>query len=225
MEKKYITQQELFVHNLKVVMKERKINRVKLAKDLNIPYTTLCDWCTGRIFPKIEKIEMIANYFNLPTSDFVGMRKLNDIDDDLSNEIARVTIADKIPFDMTPREAVRKYPWFENSIPAELLTHGRYYFGLRIDDDSMAPKFHKNDWAIFYQTDVIDQDAYYCIKYENKNAIIRQIIIVKGGFMVIPLNMTDGLKPEIFKKTDIGSKIYILGRAIQTGVKIVYDEE
>ncbi len=224
MEKQFISTKDTFVHNLKVIMKERKINRIKLSKELNIPYTTLCDWCTGRIFPKFNKIDMIAKYFELNASDLIGLKLLSDSDDDLTNEIAEVFIAERIPFEMTPREATRKHGWFISRIPPELLTNGRYYFGLKISDESMTPKFHIDDWVIFYQTDVIDRESYYCVKFPNQDAVIRQIIIVNGGYLVLPLNMSYGLKPEVFKKEDLNSKIFILGRAVRMSLKEVENE-
>ena len=53
------------------ITKERKVSRKELAKGLNVPYTTLTDWCTGRTFPRVEKINMIADYFGIKKSDLI----------------------------------------------------------------------------------------------------------------------------------------------------------
>ena len=62
---------DVFIHNLNTIMKDRKVSRKELAKGLNVPYTTLTDWCTGRIFPRVEKINMIADYFGIKKSDLL----------------------------------------------------------------------------------------------------------------------------------------------------------
>ena len=62
---------DVFIHNLNTTMKDRKVSRKELAKGLNVPYTTLTDWCTGRIFPRVEKINMIADYFGIKKSDLL----------------------------------------------------------------------------------------------------------------------------------------------------------
>ena len=62
---------DIFVNNLRAIMKERKVSRKELADALNIPYTTLCDWCTGRIFPRVEKINLLADYFKIKKADLI----------------------------------------------------------------------------------------------------------------------------------------------------------
>ena len=62
---------DVFIHNLNTIMKDRRVSRKELAKGLNVPYTTLTDWCTGRIFPRVEKINMIADYFGIKKSDLL----------------------------------------------------------------------------------------------------------------------------------------------------------
>ena len=79
------------------IMKERKVSRKELAKGLNVPYTTLTDWCTGRIFPRVEKINMIADYFGIKKSDLIE-EMLEDEDDLLNDDAVIVDVFSKIYF-------------------------------------------------------------------------------------------------------------------------------
>lgn len=88
---------DVFIHNLNMIMKERKVSRKELAKGLNIPYTTLTDWCTGRIFPRVEKINMIADYFGIKKSDLIE-EMLEDEDDLLNDDTVIVDVFSKIYF-------------------------------------------------------------------------------------------------------------------------------
>ena len=80
---------DIFINNLKAIMKERKVSRRQLAEGLNIPYTTLTDWCTGRIFPRVEKINLIADYFNIKKSDLI--EEITEEDDDaLYDDVVKI---------------------------------------------------------------------------------------------------------------------------------------
>lgn len=41
---------------------------------LNVPYTTFTDWVKAKTYPRIDKIEMMANYFGISKADLVEER-------------------------------------------------------------------------------------------------------------------------------------------------------
>lgn len=213
-EKYSMTSAEVFKRNLTVIMKEQKVSRVELAKKLNMPYTTLCDWCTGRIYPKREKIELLAKALNVQVKDLDGFQLRKDIDDDVSNELATATIAKKIPAGITPRTACAMYPWFETTLTPTLLKHDNYYFGLKITNNDMDPKFIIDDWVVCLQSELIDRDDYYVVRKNDEEAKLRYIINIKDGFTVLTLNTPLGVVTESYKYEDIGKKIEILGRVV-----------
>ena len=51
-------------------MEEQNISRQKLCKDLDVKYTTLCDWVKGTSSPKPECLEKLAGYFGIEIGDF-----------------------------------------------------------------------------------------------------------------------------------------------------------
>ncbi|MCT0060017.1 XRE family transcriptional regulator [Lactococcus lactis subsp. lactis] len=57
--------------NIQYYLDKKGINSVKLAEDLGINYTTIRNWIQGRSYPRIDKIEMMANYFGIEKSDLV----------------------------------------------------------------------------------------------------------------------------------------------------------
>jgi transcriptional regulator with XRE-family HTH domain len=42
-----------------------------LIKDLNISSSTLSQWVNGKMFPRMDKVEMLASYFNITTADLM----------------------------------------------------------------------------------------------------------------------------------------------------------
>lgn len=42
-----------------------------LIQDLNISSATLSQWVNGKMFPRMDKVEMLANYFHISTADLL----------------------------------------------------------------------------------------------------------------------------------------------------------
>jgi repressor LexA len=46
-------------------------SRRQVSNDLNLSYSTFCDWINGSKYPRIDKIELLADYFNVMKSDLI----------------------------------------------------------------------------------------------------------------------------------------------------------
>lgn len=62
---------KIMSENIQRQLDKKKINSVKLSDDLGINYTTIRNWLQGRSYPRIDKIEMMANYFGIDKSDLI----------------------------------------------------------------------------------------------------------------------------------------------------------
>ena len=62
---------EVFAKNLNYYMEKYGKTRNDIAKITNVPYSTVSSWCNALYYPRIDKIEMLANYFNILKSDLV----------------------------------------------------------------------------------------------------------------------------------------------------------
>lgn len=52
-------------------MERKGVDRNTLCADLDLKYTTVRDWLKGITYPRIGKIELLANYFNINKSDLI----------------------------------------------------------------------------------------------------------------------------------------------------------
>ncbi len=62
---------EIFAKNLKYYMKYYGKDKTSICNELKIPYTTFVDWYNAVTYPRIDKIELLANYFNIQKSDLI----------------------------------------------------------------------------------------------------------------------------------------------------------
>ncbi len=61
----------VFASNLKKYMDLHNIDRNHLCRELGFKYTTVCEWLSAKKYPRIDKIELLANYFNIQKSDLI----------------------------------------------------------------------------------------------------------------------------------------------------------
>ena len=69
---------EIFAKNLKYYMDYYEKDRTDICDDLGIPYTTFADWYNAVTYPRIDNIELLANYFNIQKSDLIENKYKND---------------------------------------------------------------------------------------------------------------------------------------------------
>lgn len=62
---------EIFSQNLRSLMDKNNKDRNQICDDLGLKYTTFTDWVNGKKYPRIDKIELLANYFKVRKSDLI----------------------------------------------------------------------------------------------------------------------------------------------------------
>ena len=62
---------KVFSENFNYYMKLYNKDRNKICDDLKFKYSTVRDWALGNTYPRIDRIEMLANYFGIQKSDLI----------------------------------------------------------------------------------------------------------------------------------------------------------
>ena len=77
-----IGNKDILAKNLKKQILKSGKDRRTISEELGYSYSTLTDWINGRKYPRIDKIEKLAVYFNVSKSDliedFEDIKKDND---------------------------------------------------------------------------------------------------------------------------------------------------
>ncbi|SQF66295.1 Phage transcriptional repressor [Streptococcus dysgalactiae subsp. equisimilis] len=84
---------EIFARNLGFYMERKGVDRNKLCSDLNFKYTTVRDWLKGITYPRIDKIEILANYFKIEKSDLIEDKHSSSLSqgEDISSTLQKIT--------------------------------------------------------------------------------------------------------------------------------------
>ena len=62
---------EVFAANLRRYMEQRGKSQKELAEIAGVSAPTMHDWLKAKKYPRIDKIEMLANYFGILKSDLI----------------------------------------------------------------------------------------------------------------------------------------------------------
>lgn len=62
---------EIMARNIQHYLDITNKTRMDVCKDLGFAYSTFSDWVNASKYPRIDKIEMMANYFGITKADLV----------------------------------------------------------------------------------------------------------------------------------------------------------
>ena len=80
--------------NLKYYIERSGKDRRELAEEWGFPYSTVTDWINGKKYPRIDRIETMADYFGILKSDLIEEKMTPEKEKDndtISSIIVRMT--------------------------------------------------------------------------------------------------------------------------------------
>ena len=92
---------EVFAHNLRYYMESRGKSQKELAEIVGVSAPTVNDWLKAKKYPRIDKIEIMSNYFGILKSDLIEEKEKPTVqDDELSEELKElIDCIKKLPED------------------------------------------------------------------------------------------------------------------------------
>ena len=96
-----IGNKETMSKNLKYYIERSGKDRKTLAEIWGFPYSTVTDWINGNKYPRIDRIEVMADYFGIQKSDLIEDKKEQPIENDglSENRKALMQFAMEVPDD------------------------------------------------------------------------------------------------------------------------------
>ena len=199
----------IMANNIRHYMRQNNISRNELSEAIGVPYTTVTDWLKANSYPRIDKIEMMAAYFNITKALLVEERNLSS---ETTNAL-RVPILGRIPAGI-PLEAIEDIIGYEE-ISIDRTLGGKEYFALQICGDSMSPKYLEGDIVIFLVAQDCDSGSECAVIKNGNDATFKKVIKQISGIVLQPLN-TGSYSPEFFSNEEVETlPISIIGVAIE----------
>ena len=198
---------ETMAENIKYYMKKYNKSRMQICEDLGFRYSTFTEWINAKKYPRIDKIEMMANYFGISKADLVEDRNIYN----KKSRAIRIPVLGRVIAGI-PVDAIEEIIDYEEI--DEQMAQGGDFYGLQIKGDSMEPRFVEGDVVIVRKQNDIDNGQIGIILVNGDEATVKKIKKVDNGIMLISFN--NSYEP-IFYSNEYISKlpVEIIGRVVE----------
>ena len=90
---------KIMAQNIKEYMEKKGVTNQQLCDDLGFKYTTFMDWIKGVTYPRIGKVEAMANYFGCEKSDLIEDKKNKPSENEglSKNQRALIELVSSVP--------------------------------------------------------------------------------------------------------------------------------
>lgn len=195
---------EVMAMNIKKYMRMNSVTSTDICTTLNIKAPTFSDWINAKTYPRIDKIEMMSNYFGISKADLVEKNNTR-------SRGIKIPVLGKVIAGI-PIEAVEEILDYEE-IDEQMARTGDF-FALQINGDSMEPIMSQGDVVIVRKQDDVDSGDTAIILVNGDEATVKKVIKKESGIMLVPNNTA--YEPLFFDDYDIQTlPVSIVGRVME----------
>lgn len=209
---------KIMAKNIQYYMDLNKKTRNDMCDALGVKYTTFTDWVKGNTYPRIDKIELMANYFGIQKSDLVEERvdsKENCPFNIPTGNAVQIKVLGRVAAGI-PLEAIEDVIDTEE-IPQSLAKTGEF-FGLQIHGDSMEPRMCEGDVVIVRQQDDAESGDIVIAMVNGHDATCKRLMKYTGGISLLSFNPL--YEPMVFSNEEIETKpVRIIGKVVENRQK------
>lgn len=197
---------QVMAKNISRLMKENNIDRKKLSNDLKVKYTTLSDWINAKTYPRIDKIELLADYFNVTKADLVEDKEKQVIE---TLPVKKIPVVSKVSAGLPiySEENLIDYIYFATN----KLNSDKEEFGLKVSGDSMDKIFQDGDIVVVEKDSVVENGQLGVVMINGYNATVKRIRYNGDQIILIPESNNSSHYPQVYGKND---EVKIIGRVV-----------
>ena len=206
-----------FAKNLKYLRETNNLSKSELAEKIGVNQSTLSRWENEENGATVDNALDLASFFNVTLADLVDKDLHFDNATMVKNEdTISIPVLGTIKAGI-PIEAQQNVIDTVN-IPKSWLKGGKKFYALKINGDSMSPKYNENDIVIFeFTNDIWQANRKDCaVMVNGYDATFKNVVISENGITLIPLNLNnkDGYQPTFYDPEQIsGLPVKIIGIA------------
>lgn len=200
---------KIMAKNILYYMNKHQKNRNEMCEALGVKYTTFTDWVKGNSYPRIDKIELMANYFGISKSDLVEEHPANNRS---QNKGVSINVLGRVAAGI-PINAITDI--IDTEEISETLAKTGEFFGLKIKGDSMTPTICDGDVIIVRQQDDAENGDIVVATINGDEATCKRLRKYKEGIELVSINPS--YAPFEFSNDEIREKpVKIIGKVVES---------
>lgn len=209
---------KIMASNIKHYMETNDIRATDLCQALGFSMSTFSDWINAKSYPRIDKIEAMANFFGIQKSDLIEDKS----DQDVISKIGGV------PYHPTHRVPILGYisaglPLYaEEHIEGYTYTDlngGNEYFALRVKGDSMnAARIYDGDLLMVRKQSMVENGNIAVVMVDGENATVKRFYKDGNQVTLMPQSTNPVHLPQVYDVQKI--KIEIIGKVVENKINI-----
>jgi len=213
--------------NIRYLRRKNNFSQDYIAERLGYKsYTTIQKWEMGISEPSIKKLNELSDIFNIDIND-ITIKDLEaeeiygvPLKSDLSRSVIRIPIFGKVPAGI-PIEAIEDADWEDwEEIPVSWLTGDREYFGLKVNGNSMYPKYLDGDTIIVKKTTTCNSGD-DCVIYVNGYDATLKTVFLKADTSIELRPINPEYSPRTYTPEEVAElPISICGTVVELRRKI-----
>ena len=210
----------VMANNIKRYMKEQGKRRHEVCQALGVPYSTFSEWINANKYPRIDKIELMANYFGCEKSDLIENKQKKPATEDNGT-----WLGDCARYGIMPIKT-KKLPMLGNVACGEPIfsqeEHGDYIdvdgsinadFCLRAKGDSMiGARINDGDIVFIRKQDVVENGEIAAVLIED-DATLKRVQYDRDAGILLLSAENPRYETMIFTGEQL-NRIKILGKAV-----------
>ena len=199
---------EVMAKNINKYMKKSNMTRKDLSKKLGVGYTTVTDWVNGVSYPRIDKIEMMSNLWNIQKSDLVedSTRIVHDVTPTINIPVVNSVSAGMPTYNETD---VIDYI----SVMNTSIKNDKEYFGLIVSGDSMDLEFKDGDIVVVEKDAQVENGDIAVVAVNGYDATVKRIKrdYDKNILILLPESSNREHQAQIYSMND---DVHIIGKVV-----------
>lgn len=195
---------EIMAQNIRYYLKKYGKTQKEICKDLGFKEMTFSDWVNAKTYPRIDKIEKMANYFHVQKADLVE-EKRKTLKNIVPIERCMVPIIGQI----AAGKPILADEHIEAFLPCDTGVHAD--FGLIVSGDSMiGADIHDGDVVFIRSQPIVDDGQIAAVRIDD-DATLKRFYKNPDGCTLVSMNPQ--YPPMIFNSDNCDS-IQIIGLAV-----------
>jgi repressor LexA len=180
-------------------MLEYGIDRNQLCETLGFKYSTVSEWLSAKKYPRMDKIEQLAEYF--------GVKKSDLIEDSTPNAeiISTGENIYKIPLFNSVSAGFGTYACSDivDYIPLHItnLVDVPEMLCIKVTGDSMYPKIEDGDIIVVRKQDSVDSGSIAVVILDGEEGFVKRIVYGRDTIELQSINPE--YAPKVFKGADV----------------------